>query len=170
MDESKQTLSILLQQSHEIIAQLILTEGELTPDIESAIEVNERQLTEKIDSYHFVMERLEKEAEYFKSKADQLSRIASGCKKTRERIKERLKEVMQANQLTELKGQDIRFKLINSQPALKIDESKLPIKWKIVSYIPDKSRIKEELINGGEIEGACLEPSHQLRAYLNRKE
>jgi hypothetical protein len=78
---------------------------------------------------------------------------------------------MQAMGTDEIIGEDVKFKLSRLAPKLVIEEEKLPsaFKMQVVTYVPDKDRIKSELEAGGSVEGAKMEEVFSLRKYPARK-
>lgn len=165
------TLTELISESNAVLNQIIDAGGELTEEIEKALATTTTELQTKVDSYVFIMEKLDSEAEFYKQKAEQYLKISKACKNLKERINQRTKEIMETNKIYELKGFDYHFKLTPTQSALLIDESKLTGEYKILvtSYEPDKERIKKALLLDEKIEGATLEKRYSLRSYINKK-
>lgn len=168
MSNSLVDLSLLMS---TITTKIIEAGGELTPELEAMFDDVGLQLEQKVDSYSFFMERLELEAEYWKVKADQLARFSRTHQNLKDRLNERIKASMVLMGVDEVKGQDVRFKLSKAAPRLLLEELILEDKYKIVKTetVPDKERIKADLIGGGEIKGARLVESFSLRKYLNKK-
>lgn len=165
------SLPELILESNNILNQIIDAGGEITEEIEKYLVTTTTELQAKIDSYVFVMEKLDSEMSFYKDKAAQYSKVANACKNLKEKIHSRTKQIMIDNKLSELKGFDYRFKLSPTQSALIVDDEKLPSEYKIqvVSYENDKERIKKDLLLDVKIEGAELEPRFSLRSYINKK-
>ena len=165
------TLSDLVQISHGISVMIIEAGGEFTPELEALISSVDTELETKVDSYVHVLARLEIETDFYKQKAEALTRIARAHASLRERLKDRIKDAMRAMGKPELLGSDSRFKLSKMAPKLSIVEESLPVEYKteVVSLVPDKDRIKKDLMSGSEIPGARLEEVVALRQYVNSK-
>ena len=165
-----ETLPTLVTKSQSITNQIIENGGELTPELEEQLDNVTLDVGEKIDNYNFVMERIKIEETYWKSKADQMTRIARGCKNMRDRMKTSIKEAMKAMDTKEVEGFNYRFKLTNVKPKLIVDEAMLPVKYtkEVITHEANKERIREDLTEGIGVRGASLEQGHALRIYPNK--
>jgi len=81
-----------------IIAQLEDNDGELTPELETALTITHDELIEKIKSYYYVIKTKEAEIEVAKSEVERLK----GAMTTRKNLIDRLKKVV--DQAVELFG------------------------------------------------------------------
>lgn len=149
---------------------IIESNGELNETLEVWLAEIDALLEQKADSYSFALDRFESSAEMLRAKAKQYLDAAKALENTRERLKDRIKFVMQATGKSEIKGSDITFKLSNSAPKLVIDEDNLSGQYKIAvtQVLPDKERIKTDLKAGKEIEGARFEPVKSLRVNITK--
>lgn len=154
----------MIQLSAEIEMLLVEAEGELTPAVEQSL----AQLARKVDDCVFVLDRLEKVAEFYVERAAKLERIARAAKASRERLKTYVKAVMEASSTDELLGDDFRFKASTSAPRVVVTDEKLvPMKFleEKVSLVPNKKLILEALEAGEEVPGAQAEQGKTLRVY-----
>ncbi len=159
----------ILAESNEIEKQIIENEGMLTPEIETSLECNAKNIANKIDGYEFVSKNLAKKAEFFELLAKKYSTIASSLYKYESTMKERVKNLMMVNGMNEIKGSMIKYKLVKAQDRLVItDEKILPDIFTIVVTEPDKAALKEALKEGMKVDGAHLEPSFALKSFVNR--
>lgn len=172
MSSENDNLYSLVQQANVLSRMLAETNGEITPEIDALMANVDVKLPEKVDGYAIVLERLEFEESYWKGKANAYALIAKAHKALQERLKDRLKEAIQALGTDEIKGNDVRFKLSRVKPALVLNELKLDPTYKmtVTELVPDKDRIRAALQEGAVIEGAELKESVSLRPYLNKKE
>lgn len=168
----KNTLYSLVTQAQAIEQQIMEAGGELSPEVEQALTQVDLSLAEKIDSYDFVMDRLEGQSDYWKAKAALYTKISKSYDGVRERLRTAIKDAMIALNKTEIAGNDVRFKLQNSAPKLIIDEAKVSDKFKmqITTMVIDKERIKSALKDGIPVEGATLEQGQHIRPYANKKD
>lgn len=158
---------------HELALEAIqiaeaLTEsgGELTPEIETALAVNESSLAQKIDAYGAVFDRLEAEANYWRKQRDEAARMIKAFENADKRLSERLKDAMLAMGKQTIEGNGVRMRLSNAKPSLVIDpNAEIPTKYltQVTTYEPDKLRLREDLENGTEVFGVSLRPSYALR-------
>jgi hypothetical protein len=127
---------------------------------------------QKVDSYVFIEEQLEASAAMWKERADKCKGIADRFSKARERLRGRIKFVMDDLGTTELQGDYHRYSLVPLKPKLVItDASQLPADCMMVvtKTVPDNDKIKFMLLAGAEVPGAELEPVHALRTYGSTK-
>lgn len=165
------SLPSLIVEVTQVLSMIAENNGELTPELEAFFDGVSKDIAQKADSYAFYMERLDVESEYWKQKADSYAKVAKSCKALKERLNANIKVAMQAMGTDELSGEDVRFKLSKAAPKLVIEEERLPTSFKmqVVTYVPDKDRIKSELEAGGTVDGAKFEEVFTLRKYPARK-
>jgi hypothetical protein len=166
--KTRATLADLVAEYQLLERELVAASGELTPEIEERLSINQAALATKADAYVFVEERLEMNAEFFKRKAEAFDAIAKRFKNARERLKSNLKSAMQAMGTAEVVGSDYRWVLKRSNPTLVIeDEKALPDECLLttVETKPNKEMIKGLLKEGKTIPGARLEESFALQPY-----
>lgn len=165
-------LYAIVAEFNSITQKLVESGGELTPELEAMFDFNQVTLQTKVDNYAIIDERLALESDYWKAKADEMRKIAKGFESARKTLRDRLKDAMKAMGTDDLRGQDKRFKLSASKPALVIDESRLPKEFTMVisSIVPDREKIQAAIADGFDVPGASLEPVTALRVYANKKE
>lgn len=158
----------LVQYAKNLTDSLIQGEGELTPELELELANIDKELMTKVDSYKYVLERLDLEAKYWKDKADQYLRVSKSCKNLQDRMKERIKEAMDILEASEVEGNDFKFKLIKQGEKVEVlDENFIPVKFmkEEITYKLDKKALLKELKNGEKIEGCEIKPIVSLRSY-----
>lgn len=171
MSEQK-TLRELVSISGAIEDALILSGGEITPELEQALAVKDMQLPEKVDGYSLVMDRMASVSEFYAEKAELFNRLSGAAKSVVSKCKDNLKFAMTEMSVTELVGNDYKFKLQNSPAAVEmLDETKIPDSYKIVKTVTsvDKKKILEDLKIGVPVDGAELRQGTHVRSYANNK-
>lgn len=164
------SLIAIVNEVNNLERALIESEGAITPEIESMLAIKDLQLPEKVDSYQFIMNRLELVESGYKMQADLFLRASKTLGNAKESMKERLKLAMQEMGVDELYGNDFRFMKLKTTGTLHInDEDSIPIDYKSARIVTDidKKSIKKDLENGKVVPGAALEPGHSLRCYVN---
>lgn len=166
------TLQTLTIQADRISQIILENGGELTPDLERELSAIETGVAQKIDSYDFVIDSLEKRAEFFKDQATRRLVVARGMEKAASYLKDNIKAHMIRLGTTDAVGEEVRFKLSQSKPKLVIDEIALPADFKMIvsELVPDKEKILATLGLGESVPGAQLVPTHSLRRYINKGE
>jgi hypothetical protein len=155
----------LIESANALELALMSSDGELTPELE--VEIS--RLEKNVDAVSIVSSRLESSAQYWAEKAAKADRMSKSLLNLKQRLKEGIKQGMIASGLKELKGVETRFVLVEGQKKLVLDGHPIDPAMCVVSYQPDKSRIRELLLSGGHVEGATLEGGYQLREYINRQ-
>ena len=137
--------------------------GELTPEIEEALTLNEENFLVKSEEYIESIARFKALADAADARIKEMQRI----KKTAENIEKRLKESMQWAMKT--LGKDkvevgLHKLSLRSSTAVSItDETAIPAEYIIVETKIDKMRIKEALKNGATIPGAELQTNTSIQ-------
>lgn len=169
MDEVKDDLSLpaLVREYSKIAEILATTGGELTPELEEQFKNLDIQTAGKIDGYHFLMKRLESEAEFWEEEAKRRKQIADGCYSIIDRLKGGILYAMTSLGTNEITGNAVRAKLSPTKGRLSIDDSILSDEWKIteIKKVPDKERIREALEAFETIPGAKIEGGFSVRFY-----
>lgn len=160
-----------INDQNDLMAKLIESDGELTEDMEKALATLETSVPAKLDSYYLIMERLEAEAEYFKSRAEEFSMAAKQMTAARDRLKKNIKFAMENSGVAELAGNDYRFTLSKSKPRLIIQDELVPDDYKVevVTIEIEKDRIADHLREGLVIPGCRFEPVMSFRSSVNKK-
>jgi hypothetical protein len=169
MSDNKSLLA-LVQESNDLEKKLIEAGGELTPELEAALEVKEIQLPEKVDGYNAIIDRFEWIKKSYKERADFFLGLAKSSQSLIDRLESNLKIAMQAAGVDEIEGVDYRFKLQKSPPSVVIeDEAKVDGAYKVTETITkiDKKRMAEDLKLGIPVEGAKLNQGSYVKAYSN---
>lgn len=162
-------LQEIVAQKNAILQLIIESGGELSDELENALGQIDQQLEIKVDKYSGLMEWLAHDAEMFSVKAESYAKIAKSLTSVRQRIKDRIKDLMVKSGQTELLGAEVRFKLSMAQPSLVLTESLDPAYlMEVKELIPDKERIKKDLKDGKLVMGAELKTSYSLRQYINK--
>lgn len=165
-DENKKSLFQLTKEYQSLINLIEYSEGELSPEIESALLLNKENIEQKSQGYFFWL----KELEYKKKKMQEFQDEAKKCVDFYESQIEKLKNNM-SKALQELNMNEIgNFKLVRTKPVVKIlGENFIPreyIKEKLVLSV-DKLKIAEDLQQGKDVDGAVLVENTYLKIKLN---
>lgn len=121
----------------------------------------EHDFSEKIENCIKVIRNKDARIEAYKTEIKRLQALKSSEEKAVERIKSSISEAMNLTQHDKL--DTTLFKVgFRKSKAVVVDEDKLPKKYQIVSYKPDKKTIKDLLNSGKTIRGAVLEERRKL--------
>lgn len=121
----------------------------------------EHDFSEKIENCIKVIRNKSAQVEAYKAEIKRLQDLKTSEEKAVERIKSSVSDAMRLTQHDKL--ETTLFKVgFRKSKAVVVDEDKLPKKYQIVSYKPDKKTIKELLKSGKRIKGAVLEERSNL--------
>lgn len=121
----------------------------------------EHDFSEKIENCIKVIRNKNARVEAYKAEIARLDALKESENKAIEEIKKRISEAMNLTQHDKL--ETTLFKVgFRKSKAVVVDEDKLPKKYQIVSYKPDKKMIKELLNSGKTIRGAYIEERRNL--------
>jgi hypothetical protein len=166
------TLIEIMAEAQTLATDIMEAGGELSPELEKQLLVNETAMAEKIDGYVLIMEALADRASYLKAKANELSNVAKGLESARESLKDRVKWTMLENELTTFAGTHYRFKLSPVNPKYTFDLEALPAKYKKIEVVKTEKADREAIVNamkaGEAIPGVRVEEVYSLRTYNNR--
>lgn len=164
------SLITIVQETNNIETMLLESQGELTPEIETALTVSGSDMAEKVDSYSYIIDRFAALEMHYKSKAEFFSAISKQCDNVQKRLKNNVQFAMQSLGKTELLGEDIKFKLSSTSGSLFItDEEMVPVEYKtekMVTTINNKS-VKDDIAKGKVVPGAEIKPGFSLKIVAN---
>lgn len=161
------SLPMLIEQAEALTNQILQTDGELTPELESALALNGLELREKLDSYGYVLDGLKLRKDYALDRLKQWDKIASNCETAIENIKSRMKLALERLDIPEVHGGEYSFRLQANPPSVIVDdEAKVPEEFKstevkVITKV-DKKAILDALKDGRDVPGAHAERSTRL--------
>lgn len=121
----------------------------------------EHDFSEKIENCIKVIRNKDARIEGYKTEIKRLQALKSSEEKAVERIKSSISEAMNLTQHDKL--DTTLFKVgFRKSKAVVVDETKLPKKYQVATYKPDKKTLKELLKSGKHIKGAVLEERSNL--------
>ena len=149
----------------EIADQLMESGGEITPELETALEINKEQLHEKAGNYALVI----LEFEHRNTAVDEAIKRLTELKKSRANaadvLKHRLKSAMGLYGIEKIESDFVKLSFRKSEAVEIEDESKVPAMYKeqVITEKIDKKAIKDALKEGAEIPGVKLEKRSNLQ-------
>jgi len=167
-----ETLKELVRDLNALESLVIENDGQICETLEAWMEINETNVATKVDSYNFLIARLEKGSEFFKEKEAEYYAARKVYENQILRMKNYVKDTMFAMGLDELKGNEYRFKISKLKPKIVINNiEELPLEYtrEKITIEVDRDSIKKALDEGLKIKGASLETSYSLRSYLIKK-
>ena len=150
------------EEQRRIEAMLEETGGELTPEIEEALAINEGNFMTKARDYGYAILRLKAYAAAAKAEKQRLDAIAKYCDGNVAKMESRLVEAMRQFGHAKVEMDTVRLSLRRSERVVVDDENNLPSDCIVVNTEVSKTEVKRHL-KAGETIGAHLEENYSLQ-------
>ena len=160
----KPTLYSINEEYLQLLAQIEENEGELTPELEEALAINEEQHEAKLEAYGNIIANYLAEAEACKAESERLRVKADRAKKAAERLKETIRYFLTVTDRKKAAGGLWTFALRESDAVLITDEAAIPDEWWRVKTTREvnKADIKAAIKSGTDIPGVELTKNTSL--------
>jgi len=148
-----------------IISEIINNEGEITPELETALTINKEQLQSKAVDYSYVIKQLDSDCEQIDAELKRLQQLKKVRTNLAERLKNTISDAMNLYEVEKIETPLIKLSFRNSESVEITNESQLDacfIVTKMVST-PDKKAIKDAIKSGMFVEGATISYNKNLQ-------
>lgn len=152
-------------EEHLILQERLLEcEGELTPELESALALTEEDLKVKAVSYGYVIKSFEDDAEAIDKEIKRLTALQERRKKNANRLKEAIKGAMQRFKIDKIELNNLTLSFRKSE-SVDITGIVHPKYCRLIpsQYVPDKALIKAAFKEGKQPRGAKLVENQNLQ-------
>jgi hypothetical protein len=152
------TLYGITAELNAILAQLEELGGEITPELEQALVINEEQFASKSEDYGHAILNLKAMAAAAKAEKDRLAALQRFYENTYNRLDTALKAAMVATGHDKVETPTMRLSLRHSTATEVDDLDQLPAEYKTtkVEVVADKTAIKKAIQSGEAVPGAHL--------------
>src|SRR3990167_7491044 len=167
-DRSVRSLVRLNNESHEMINELLESEGEINNNLESKMSELETQTKEHVDLlYQVYVNAIPSRSEEVRNQIQSLARVLEQLTKFEGRVRSILIETAKSKNLKYLIGDNYKFTVTNKNK-FKFDESKIPKEYfkEIISLQLDKTKLREDLEKGINVEGVSTEEYSMIRPSM----
>lgn len=148
-----------------IIADIINNDGEITPDQETALQINRADLETKGINYAYVIKQLDADCDAIDLEVKRLNALKKVRSNAVERLKTNITSAMLLFEVEEIKTPLIKLNFRNSESVEITNESQLSDKF-IVTKIetrPDKKALLAAIKAGEVVEGAVISYNKNLQ-------
>lgn len=158
-----ESLSSLFRTASIIATTLTENGGEISEELSIEMENNNYSLTAKADSYGFILQALEMQAQVATDRRDEWNKFLSVTENAISNLKTRMKIGLEVMQLTEICGRQSTFRIQANPPSCIVDDlAKLPSEFMLIETPQpiikiDKRGITEAIKAGRVVPGAHLE-------------
>lgn len=148
-----------------IVEALIDNGGELTDELNTAIQITQSELYKKTESYSYIIKEIDGEIDVIKEEIEKLQRFVDSREKTIKRIKEKILNAMQTFELEKVETPLIKISIRESEAVEVINEAQIPDLYftEKTTKTLSKSMIKEAIKSGVNVEGAVLKTNKNLQ-------
>ena len=152
------TLYGITAELNGILAQLEELGGEITPEIEQALAINEEQFMAKAEDYGHAILNLKGMAAAAKAEKERLAGLQKFYENTQKRLTDALSTAMQVFGHDKVENATMRLSLRHSTATEVDDLDQLPAEYKTtkVEVVADKTAIKKAIQDGEDVPGAHL--------------
>jgi hypothetical protein len=149
----------------ELYQRIEAGEGEITPELEAALALNETNLIQKATGYFDFMRHLKLTANQGKILISEMENKIKSIEKTYEKCESAILDAMQLTGRTELGDDFHRFKIRKSESVTVYDEVAVPEQYKItkVTQTVSKTLVKDAIKAGVEVTGARIDTNANLQ-------
>lgn len=131
-------------------------EGEITEEDMQMLNELEIAKTDKLEGYGVIIREMKSEIDECDAEMKRIKEIADRKKNAMERLKNSLQEFMIGNEIDKFESVKVKLSFRKSQ-SLEIEEDAIiPEDLMRIKREPDKTAIKEFIVNGGELQGVHL--------------
>ena len=145
-----------ITQEYQLIEQQLLESGgELTPELETQLQINSEEMQVKGENYAYICKKLDAENKMIDEEIKRLQAIKKSESKWIDKLKEKLVDAVQI-----FGDIDLGLKTITTRPSQSVecDLDTLSKEFKITKLTiqADKTKIKNALKDGQKVKGATL--------------
>ena len=152
------TLYGITAELNAILAQLEELGGEITPELEQALAINEEQFVAKAEDYGHAILNLKAMAGAAKAEKDRLAALQKFYENAQKRLTDALSNAMQLFGHDKVENAAMRLSLRHTTATEVDDLDAIPMEYKTtkVEVVADKTAIKKAIQSGEDVPGAHL--------------
>lgn len=152
------TLYGITSELNAILAQLEELGGEITPELEQALTINEEQFVAKAEDYGHAILNLKAMATAAKAEKERLASLQKFYENAQKRLTDALSTAMQVFGQDKVENDTMRLSLRHTTATEVDDLDAIPMEYKTtkVEVVADKTAIKKAIQSGEEVPGAHL--------------
>jgi hypothetical protein len=170
MDDNNHSTSLVQLAIEASQVEQQLMSGNSEQALNQILDQISRDLSDKIDHYHYTLKHLKAVADMLKARASEFSEASKVLDNAQEKMRERIKTAMQIMQAQEIRGRDVVYKLSGKNRKLVIRQDQLDVNYlqAEVVYKPNKEQIEQDLDKGLVIPGVEVIEAPTLRTSVNK--
>lgn len=149
----------------QLVNQLIENGGELTPELELALQINKDNFHSKSENYAYITKQFDGEMDIIDNEIKRLQQAKKSREKTIERLKATIEMAMKTFEIDKIETPLIKISFRNSESVEVTDVNDLPNEFKVIKLTEsaDKLKIKDALKSGMFISGCSIKTNRNLQ-------
>ena len=140
-----------------------LEQGELTPEIEQQLQINEEQLKEKAINYGYVIRSFEYDNDVIDAEIKRLKQLKEQKENAIDKLKNAVSDAIQLYGIEKIDSPTLKLSFRKSE-SIEVSDN-LDKKYLIekITMQPDKQAIKKDIKDGKQVEGALLVTNYNIQ-------
>lgn len=162
---TSKNIYLISDEYRDLLDEIWQNEGEITPELEERMAINESEMKTKSVNYGFYIKNLEGQNEVIKSEIDRLTELKRRNELNIDRLKGIVANTLLTFNVERIDDPLLKLSLRKSQSIRIIDETRIPsdfFKEKVTRTV-DKTAIKEAINKDQVVSGAELEIKYNLQ-------
>ena len=149
----------------QLVNQLIENGGEITPELELALQINKDNFHSKSENYGYITKQFDGEMDIIDNEIKRLQQAKKSREKTIERLKATIELAMNTFDIDKIETPLIKISFRKSESIEVSDVNELPNEFKVIKLTEsaDKLKIKDALKSGMLIEGCSIKTNRNLQ-------
>lgn len=142
-----------------------LEEGELSPEIETALAINQEELQEKALNYGYAIKSIDDDLTAINEEIKRLTALKQAKQNAIDKMKEAVSNAMQIYGIEKVTSPTLNLSFRKSEAVEVVNFDQLPEEYKATktTVSADKTRIKNAIKSGENVEGATLSINYNLQ-------
>lgn len=152
----------LSREAVELASQL--EEGEITPELENALVINQTELQQKAVNYAYVVKQIESDIDTIDEEIKRLQAIKKAKDNAVNRLKGTIASALQIYGLDKVETPTLKL-FLRLNESIEVDENfdDKSLMTEKITYTPDKKRIKDAIKSGEFVAGARIVLNYNLQ-------
>lgn len=146
----------IAQEELDLLNEIEELDGELTPELEERLKINEANMAKKMEDYCKAIRYYEMTVANAKSEKERLDKLIKRSERSQQWLKDAILNVMNATGKPKVSAGTFTVGTRKSTAVNIIDEYSIPVRYEVVTVKIDKTAIKDAIKNGEEVPGAQL--------------
>jgi hypothetical protein len=160
-----QSLFNISQEYKEIMLEIEMAEGEITPEIAERLDAVSSSIEVKAQNYSFIMKAYETNNTIIDAEMERLKILKARNARNVDSLKQRLKGAMEDMGVQKITTPLISVSFRKSESVEVEDEKLIPMEYKVrkEEWKVDKTKIKEAIKSGAVVLGASISSNNNLQ-------